>query len=36
MRHLFDVAATFALGAVLLVSVGLLIMFSSRALELMR
>lgn len=35
MHHLFDVAATFAVGAALLVSVVLLIVFASRALELM-
>ena len=36
MRPLFDVAATFAVGAALLIGVGLLIAFASRALELMR
>ena len=34
VHHLFDVAAPFAVVAALLVSVGLLIMFASRALEL--
>lgn len=34
MRQLFDVVTTFALGAAIIVGIGLIISFSSTALEL--
>jgi hypothetical protein len=35
MRQLFDVVTTFAVGAAIIVGIGLMISFSSSALELM-